>query len=143
MKITSTAFEPNELIPPKHTCDGADISPHLKIEDIPQGTKTLALIADDPDAPIGTFVHWVAWNIPPGDIDEGATDFAQGTNDFKKIGYNGPCPPSGTHRYFFKVYALDVELQLEEGTTKTELIDAMENHILAQGELIGTYTRGE
>jgi Raf kinase inhibitor-like YbhB/YbcL family protein len=142
MKITSSAFKADEVIPSKHTCEGEDISPELKIADIPKNTKTLAIICDDPDAPVGTFVHWVAWNIPPGDIEEGAKDFNQGTNDFKKIGYGGPCPPAGTHRYFFKVYALDVELGIEKGSTKTELIDAMENHILAQAELIGTYTKG-
>ena len=150
IKITSTAFEEGGFIPPKYTCDGADISPPLQWDNIPEGTKSIALISDDPDAPMGTWVHWVLFNLPadtrqlqenvPPDetLPNGAM---QGISDFQRIGYGGPCPPGGTHRYFFKIYALDVELDLEPGAAKPDLLNAMEGHILAEGQLIGKYKR--
>lgn len=144
MQITSSAFQPNSAIPSKYTCDGANISPQLTIKDIPAAAKSLALIMDDPDAPRGTFVHWVVWNLPPDtkELAEGATVTApQGTTDFGKKGYGGPCPPSGTHRYFFKFYALDTLLDLAPGASKQDLEKAMQGHTLTQGTLMGTYLR--
>jgi len=150
IKIASTAFDDGGLIPPKYTCDGADISPPLHWEDVPEGTKSIALICDDPDAPMGTWVHWVlfnlsaetrelAENIPPDrTLPNGAR---QGTSDFGRIGYGGPCPPSGTHRYFFKIYALDAQIDLAAGAKKAQLLKAVEGHILDQGQLIGKYKR--
>jgi Raf kinase inhibitor-like YbhB/YbcL family protein len=150
IKITSSAFVEGGLIPSKYTCDGSNISPPLQWDSVPEGTKSIALISDDPDAPAGTWVHWVIYsmpaetkeleeNIPPDKVlPNGAR---QGTNDFGKIGYGSPCPPSGTHRYFFKVYALDTELDLAPGATKRDLLNAMEGHILGQGQLIGIYKR--
>ncbi len=150
IKIKSPAFVPGGQIPWKYTCDGMDISPPLSWTSGPEGTKTFALICDDPDAPMGTWVHWVLFNLPaditefreniPPDkeLENGAK---QGMNDFRKIGYGGPCPPGGTHRYFFKLYALDTEINLEAGATKAELLKAMEGHILAEGQLIGRYER--
>ncbi len=145
MTITSTAFKSNESIPVKYTCDGADINPPLVIENVPSVAKSLALIVDDPDAPRGTWVHWVVWNIDPAtreikehSIPDGAQ---QGTNDFRKLDYGGPCPPSGTHRYFFKLYALDKVLNLGPNTTKAALESAMKGHILARAEIIGLYKR--
>ncbi|MBE0461547.1 MAG: YbhB/YbcL family Raf kinase inhibitor-like protein [Candidatus Aminicenantes bacterium] len=150
IKITSPAFEEGGMIPEVYTCDGIDISPPLKWSSVPQGTKTLALICDDPDAPIGNWVHWVIYNIP-GDISELpenippeqelANGGIQGMNDFRKIGYGGPCPPGGTHRYFFRIYALDTELDLQPGATESQLLKAMEGHILAEGQLMGRYSR--
>jgi Raf kinase inhibitor-like YbhB/YbcL family protein len=145
LKLSSTAFQHNGLIPSKYTCDGADINPPLMMENAPQSTKSLALIVDDPDAPAGTWVHWVMWNISPStnDIKENTIPQGaeQGTNDFRKRSYGGPCPPSGTHRYFFKLYALDTILSLAPNTTKASLEKAMKGHIAAQGELIGLYKR--
>ena len=145
LKITSTAFSHNEMIPMKYTCDGSDMNPLLAIEGIPENAKTLALIVDDPDAPRGAWVHWVVWNIDPktkeiaeGSVPKGAL---QGMNDFRKLDYGGPCPPSGTHRYFFKLYALDTLLNLEKGSTKADLEKSMKGHILAQAEIIGLYRR--
>lgn len=150
IKITSSAFAEDGLIPSKYTCDGSGISPPLQWELVPEGTKGIALISDDPDAPVGTWVHWVIFglpaetreleeDIPPDEIlPNGAK---QGTNDFGRIGYGGPCPPSGTHRYFFKIYALNTELDLAAGATKSDLLNAMEGHILGQGQLIGKYKR--
>ena len=150
IKITSSAFEDGGLIPAKYTCDGADISPSLQWDVVPEGTRSIALICDDPDAPMGTFVHWVIFGLPaearelveniPSDetLPNGAK---QGTSDFGRIGYGGPCPPSGTHRYFFKIYALDTEVDLAAGASKRELLKAMEGHILGQGQLIGKYKR--
>ena len=143
MKLSSLEFDHEGYIPKKFTCDGEDISPSLMIEDIPEGTKRLALIVDDPDAPMGTWVHWVVFNIHVNDvIEEGEVPGIQGINDFRKLHYGGPCPPSGTHRYFFKLHALDKKLDLEEGCHKKDLLKAMENHILAETELIGLYQRG-
>jgi hypothetical protein len=150
IKITSTAFNNGDFIPPKYTCDGANISPHLTWEGIPEGTKTLALIVDDPDAPGHTFVHWVVYNIPVHvkELLEGVTptrnipeDVLMGTNDYGHIGYGGPCPPPGTHRYFFKLYALNSPLHLEAGATKDHVLKAMEKHVLGQAELMGKYKR--
>ncbi len=142
MKITSSVFEHNKSIPEKYTCEGKDINPPLQISDVPEGTKSLALIVDDPDAPGGTFVHWVAFDIPvTNQIAEKSIPGKQGANDFGRKNYGGPCPPSGTHRYFFKIYALDTTLNLAEGITKSGLEKAMQGHILASTELIGLYQK--
>lgn len=148
--VKSTSFEEGKTIPKKHTCDGEDVSPQLAWTGVPAGTKSIAVICDDPDAPAGTWVHWVIYNLP-GDstgIEENvpprevlAGGARQGKNDFRKIGYNGPCPPGGTHRYFFKVYAIDTLLDLPAGAVKAELVRAMEGHVLAQGSVMGTYSR--
>ncbi|MBN2542455.1 YbhB/YbcL family Raf kinase inhibitor-like protein [bacterium] len=150
IKVTSSAFEEGGMIPSKYTCDGEDISPPLAWSGIPEGTKSIALISDDPDAPAGTWVHWVLFNIPPDvtglpenvpssvKLENGAV---HGTNDFRRPGYGGPCPPGGTHRYFFKVYALDTILDLRPGAAKAELVNTMKGHILADGQLIGKYKR--
>ena len=150
IKITSSSFEEGGFIPKKYTCDSTNVSPPLEWSGIPGSIKELALICDDPDAPMGTWVHWVLYDLPfninklpenaPTDkvLENGTT---QGTNDFHKIGYGGPCPPGETHRYFFKIYALDTELNLEPGKTKTELIKSIEGHILAEGQLMGKYKR--
>jgi len=150
IKITSPAFEDGGLIPEEYTCDGMDVSPALGWDSGPEGTKTFALICDDPDAPMGTWVHWVLFNIPAdvNELPEGIppereleNGTSQGMNDFHKIGYGGPCPPGGTHRYFFKIHALDTEVDLEAGATKSDLLRAMEGHILAEGQLMGKYSR--
>ena len=142
LTVSSTAFEQFGNIPAKYSCEGQEINPPLTIGDIPAETKTLAIIVDDPDAPNGTFDHWVVWNIPPGKvIAENSIPGMEGNNSSGKKGYKGPCPPTGTHRYFFKVYALDTELDLKEGTSKKELEGAMNGHILGYGELIGTYRK--
>ncbi len=145
LTISSPSFKQNEHIPAKYTCDGADVNPALVIGNVLPGTKSLALIVDDPDAPRGTWVHWVIWNISPDtkEIKEHSVPpgASQGMNDFRKLDYGGPCPPSGTHRYFFKLYALDTMLSLGKNTTKATLERAMQGHILAKGELIGLYMR--
>ena len=142
LKITSTAFEEGNDIPSKYTCDGEDINPPLSVDDIPAGTKTLAIIVEDPDAPRGTFDHWAAWNIPPERlIEEGRTSGVSGKNGADKMGYYGPCPPSGSHRYFFHVFALDTTLDIKEGSGKEALQDAMKNHILSSGTLMGRYKK--
>lgn len=146
----SSAFEEGGMIPHKYTCDGEDVSPPLSWTGTPEGTKMIALINDDPDAPVGTWVHWVIFNIPasvrelPEDVPpqkELKDGARQGRNDFGRIGYGGPCPPRGTHRYYFKIYALDAVLSLPAGATKAELLMAMEGHIVAQGQLMGRYQR--
>jgi len=148
--VKTTAFSEGGTIPKKYTCDGADLSPALTGADAPAGTKSLALIADDPDAPVGTWTHWIAWNIPPEAVlPEGVVKVEslgdgtrQGKNDFKKIGYGGPCPPPGKpHRYFFKLYALDANLDLKPGADRKELGSAMKDHVLGQAELMGKYGR--
>jgi Raf kinase inhibitor-like YbhB/YbcL family protein len=148
--VTSTAFGEGELIPKKHTGDGPDVSPPLAWQGIPDGTKSIALICDDPDAPKATWVHWVIYNLPatasglPEGVPKGRTladGSRQGTNDSKRSGYNGPYPPSGVHRYYFKVYALDVALTDPPGITKAQLLKAMEGHIIGQGQLMGKYQR--
>jgi Raf kinase inhibitor-like YbhB/YbcL family protein len=142
LTIKSPAFKHNELIPSTYTCDGSNISPALSIEDMPANTRSLAIVMDDPDAPKGTFDHWVMWNIHPSStIAENSTPGTQGRNGKGENKYTGPCPPSGTHHYHFKVYALDTELSLTAGADKKALEKAMEGHIVAQGELIGKYKR--
>jgi len=150
IKMSSPAFEDGGPIPPKYTCDGEDVSPPLTWAAVPEGTASIALICDDPDAPMGTFVHWVVYNLPTdtAQLEEAVPADAtlpggamQGTSDFGRIGYGGPCPPSGTHRYFFKLYALDAKVDLEPRATKQQLLGVIEQHVLAQGQLIGTYKR--
>jgi len=145
LTLSSTAFEHEGTIPSKYTCDGEDINPPLKIEGVPEGTQSLTLIVDDPDAPAGTWVHWILFGmspevteIPENTVPESASE---GVNSWDKHEYGGPCPPSGTHRYFFKLYALDTKLALAAGATKAELEQAMEGHILAETVLMGTYER--
>ncbi len=143
LEITSSAFSHNGTIPKKYTCDGANVNPSLQIKDIPANAKSLVLIVDDPDAQIGTFVHWVVWNIPVTEtMGENNVPGTEGMNDFRKSFYGGPCPSSGTHRYFFKVYALDTELNLNKDSRKADVEKAMKSHILAKGELVGIYKRG-
>lgn len=142
LTITSPAFESNGSIPSKYTCDGKDVNPPLHIDNLPQEARSLALIVDDPDAPAGTWVHWVMWNIPvTKELKENEAPGLQGMNDFSKHRYNGPCPPSGVHRYFYKVYALDDELNLPVSSDKADLERAMAPHVLAYGELVGRYSR--
>ncbi|MFH1338499.1 MAG: YbhB/YbcL family Raf kinase inhibitor-like protein [Candidatus Omnitrophota bacterium] len=142
MKLTSPEFKNNEFIPSKFTCEGQDVNPAFSIEGIPGGAKALALIVDDPDAPMGTWVHWVVYDIPViSRIEENSVPGKQGINDFRKKDYGGPCPPSGTHRYFFKIYALDKQLGLQEGVNKTALEKAMQGHILDKAELVGLYKK--
>jgi Raf kinase inhibitor-like YbhB/YbcL family protein len=150
LKITSTAFQNEGMIPEKYTCDGEDLSPALKFEAIPAGTKSTLLICDDPDAPSGNWNHWILYNIPPNitELDEGISieklkskGILSGTNDFKKKEYGGPCPPGGTHRYFFKFYALDEMLNPEKLLSRNEILKEIAGHILAQAELMGKYKR--
>ncbi len=142
MKLTSSDFKNNEYIPKKFTCDGEGVNPGLIVESIPAGAKSLALIVDDPDAPAGTFVHWVVFDIPVTDkIAENSIPGKQGVNTTGKLNYVSPCPPSGTHRYFFKIYALDTILNLGEDINKAALERAMEGHIVGKAELIGLYKR--
>jgi Raf kinase inhibitor-like YbhB/YbcL family protein len=146
LTITSHAFTEGGAIPRRHTCDGENLSPPLEWVGVPDGASSLALIVDDPDAPAGVWVHWVLWNIP---ADRSALFEAnrgggvEGSNDFRRTGYGGPCPPRGaTHRYFFKLYALDTSLNLKPGASKRDLERAMQGHILAEGRLMGVYRRG-
>ena len=150
MKLSSSAFTEGAMIPAKYTCDGVNISPPLKWSDAPEAAKSFTLICDDPDAPMGTWVHWVAYNIPPEAnelpekvpvVDTLPDGTRQGINDFRKTGYGGPCPPGGTHRYYFKLYALDMELLVEPGMTKKKLLKAMEGHIVAEAQVMGKYRR--
>ena len=155
MKITSAAFAANGAIPAKHTCDGEDLSPALAWSGVPEETESLALIMDDPDAPPGTWVHWVLYDLPADAsvlpeglakkerLDSGAAHGAcWGVKSFSRVGYHGPCPPPGSaHRYYFKLYALDKRLGLAPRATKAEVLKAMEGHVLAEGQLIGTYQR--
>ena len=142
LQLSSSAFKPNGMIPAKYTCDGKNINPPLTIDTIPQGTKSLAVIVDDPDAPGGNWDHWTVWNIPPGkDIKEDIDLGIVGLNDFGNHNFGGPCPPSGTHHYYFKVYALDTMLSIPRESNKAALVKAMVQHILAYGELIGLYKR--
>ena len=150
LELKSPVFEEGGWIPEKYTCDGENVSPPLEWNGLPDGTASLALICDDPDAPMGTWVHWVVFNIPPEtnglpenvpperELRQGGR---QGINDFRKIGYGGPCPPGGTHRYYFKLYALDCSIDLPAGITKDNLVAAMEGHILEQAILMGRYSR--
>ena len=152
LKISSSSFEPNGEIPTQYTCEGADTSVPLAFEGIPEGTKSLALIVDDPDAPDPAapkmvWVHWVLYNLPPDSagLDEGIASLPLGTgeglNDWKRTGYGGPCPPIGRHRYFHKLYALDKQLGDLGNPTKDDLLKAMEGHVLAEAQLIGTYQK--
>ncbi|MEW6116632.1 MAG: YbhB/YbcL family Raf kinase inhibitor-like protein [Nitrospirota bacterium] len=145
LKLSSPVFKDNSPIPSKYTCDGNDVNPPLVIENVPSNAKSLVLIVDDPDAPMGTWVHWVVWNIEPKtkeikehSLPKGAI---QGINDFKKHDYGGPCPPSGTHRYFFKLYALDATLNLPSSARKADVEKAMKGHIISQGQLVGLYSK--
>lgn len=144
MKLTSSAFQHNGEIPSEFTCDGSGLSPPLSISDVPSNAKSLVLISDDPDAPVGTWDHWVVFDIPAStkEIPKGTEPKGiGGKNSWDRTGYGGPCPPSGTHRYFFKLYALDIMLNLPEGATKKDIEKAMQGHILAKSELMGTYKR--
>jgi Raf kinase inhibitor-like YbhB/YbcL family protein len=143
LSVKSPVFENNKPIPVKYTCDGANINPPLTIDEVPKETKTLVLIVDDPDAPMGTFNHWVVWNIPPTTrkIEENTVPGTEAISTSRKQAYGGPCPPYGTHRYFFKVYALDTQLYLKSNSTKRDVEKAMKGHILAEGELMGLYSR--
>ena len=150
MTLTSAAFAQGQAIPSTYTCEGRDISPPLAWAEPPTGTKSFALISDDPDAPGKTWVHWVVYNLPPSTRELPAAFAAeqqrpdgtqQGMTDFGRIGYGGPCPPSGTHRYFFTLYALDTPVSLPPGATKAHIAAAMKGHILAQAQLMGTYRR--
>ena len=148
--LMSTAFKDGEMIPSKYTCDGVNVSPQLSWSGVPSNAETVALILDDPDAPEKTWVHWVIYDLPtstnslPENVPKEEKSIAggkQGINDFKKIGYGGPCPPSGTHRYYFKIYALDAATSLTPGATRDQLSKAMEGHVVAQGQLLGKYKR--
>jgi len=148
--ITSIAFTEGGIIPRDYTCDGKNISPPLTWVGVPECTKSIAIICDDPDAPMGTWVHWLLFNIPAtvNELPQGMPNAKvlengskHGINDFRKFGYGGPCPPGGTHRYYFKIYALDIKLMQEPGLTKSELLKAIKDHILAEGQLMGRYTR--
>lgn len=151
MDLTSSAFENNEMIPAKYTCDGDDVSPPLSWAAVPQGTQSLTLICDDPDAPAGTWSHWVLYNISPDrdgleenvPRDERLSQIGmQGRNDFGNSGYGGPCPPRGsTHHYYFRLYALDTTLEAMEGATRKQVLNRIQDHVLAQTELIGLYAR--
>jgi Raf kinase inhibitor-like YbhB/YbcL family protein len=142
LTVQSVAFSKGGHIPKKYSCDGEDINPPLEISDIPDETKALAIITEDPDAPRGVFDHWLVWNIPPNEaIPENSKQGINGINSFGKPGYGGPCPPSGSHRYFFKVYALDTELNLTAGANKQQLQNAMKDHVLASGEIMAHYKR--
>lgn len=151
LAVTTTAFSAGGAIPKVYTCDGSDASPDLTWSGAPAGVQSFALIADDPDAPVGTWTHWLIWNIPPHSAglpksvpkDETLGDGTrQGRNDFRRIGYGGPCPPPGNpHRYFFKLFALDGKLDLRAGSNRTELEQAIKGHVLAQGELMGKFGR--
>ncbi len=150
ISISAEAFQTEGAIPEEYTCDGSDVSPALSWRGIPANAKSIALIMDDPDAPMGTFVHWVLFNIPPDTtklprgvpknrtLNDGSS---QGITDFGRTGYGGPCPPGGTHRYYFRLYALDTMLDLQPGASRKQLENAMKGHILAQGELMGKYER--
>jgi len=148
LQVSSPSFKNGDYIPTMYTCEGQSINPPLEIQGIPQGTRTLALIMDDPDAPAGTFDHWVIWNIEPAKtIRENSAPGTEGSNGKGAKGYTGPCPPAGTglHHYHFKVYALNTKLDLQTGVKKADLESAMKGHILGQGELVGLYanTKGK
>lgn len=141
-QLSSPAFEHGGAIPAKYTCDGEGINPPLQFSAIPDGTVSLALIVEDPDAPGGTYDHWLVWNIPrAAEIPEGRRPGISGTNSDGKTGYHPPCPPDGEHRYYFYVYALDADLHLNPGASRSELEGAIQGHILGNSELMGRYTR--
>jgi len=151
MKITSSAFEEGKPIPAKYSCDGKDVSPPLRWTGVPSTAKTLALTVDDPDAPVGDWFHWIVYNLPVSttELTEGLPKFEnlpkggkQAMNDFKRLGYGGPCPPVGKpHRYFFKLYALDVQFNLPANTDGKQFMNALTNHVVAQTGIMGTYQR--
>jgi hypothetical protein len=144
MKLTSPAFVHGATIPKEYSCDGGNNLPVLKISDVPKMAKSLALIMEDPDAPMGTFVHWLVWNISPESPElskKEVSKYYQGKNSAERTGYLGPCPPHGTHRYFFRLYALDTALTLQPGAMKHHLVQAMAGHVVDETELMGTYTR--
>ena len=150
MKITSSAFSQGDSIPKLYTCKGKDISPPLGWTEVPDGTESFVLISDDPDAPMGTWVHWVCYNIPgsvrklPEGVDKNVNPDSggiQGMTSFGRPGYGGPCPPSGTHRYFFKLYALNVTISLGNNAGKAEVLRVMKGHVLAEAELMGTFRK--
>lgn len=149
-ELTSPVFQAGDSIPSRYSCDGEDVSPELVWHGLPAGATSLALILDDPDAPAGIWVHWVLYNVPSGATGLGEAISAapslpdgsrNGLNSWGRSGYGGPCPPGGTHRYFFRLYALDAELNLEPGATKEALLAAMQGHVIGQAELMGTYSR--
>ncbi|AKB37060.1 Phospholipid-binding protein [Methanosarcina siciliae C2J] len=140
IKVFSSEFESNSAIPRKYTCDGENINPPLEFANIPEETESLVLIMDDPDSPMNPFTHWIIWNIEPvAKIEEDSIPGIEGINNFRKIGYGGPCPSSGTHRYYFRVYALDRQLELKTGAGRKELESEMIGHIIGEGELMGKY----
>jgi Raf kinase inhibitor-like YbhB/YbcL family protein len=141
--LTSDVFEEGGTIPSRHTCDGANVSPRLSFAGAPAGTRSLALVVDDPDAPVGTFTHWLAWGIDPSaaGFDEGQAAPREGRNGFGTTGYVGPCPPRGRHRYFFRLYALDTELDLHAGADRDQFDRALDGHVLETTELVGGYQR--
>jgi hypothetical protein len=141
-EISSPSFGQGEAIPVRHTCDGEDISPTLHFSGIPDQSRSIALVVEDPDAPKGNWVHWVVWNIPPREtIREGSVPGTEGMNDFRQQHYGGPCPPSGTHRYYFRAYALDDTLDLPPSADRYQLAEHMQGHILAEAEWMGRYSR--
>jgi Raf kinase inhibitor-like YbhB/YbcL family protein len=142
LSVSSPAFKNGDMIPSEYTCDGGGVNPEISVSQVPNGTQSLVLIIEDPDATAGTWIHWLMWNIPATlPVERADAPGVQGTNSWGRSAYGGPCPPSGIHRYFFRVYALDINLSLQKGSTKTEVLSAMKGHILANGELIGTYLR--
>ena len=151
MRISSPAFEPNQMIPEVYTCEGQNTNPPLEISDVPQNAESLTLIMDDPDAatdpdgPGKTFTHWMIWNIPPNtrniDAENITSQAIQGINDSEKVGYTGPCPPNGTHRYFFKLYALNRKLDLTPNVTNQELEREINNSMIVKAELVGLYSK--
>lgn len=142
LSVSSPAFKNRGIIPVKYTCDGKNVNPPIHIDNLPKEAKCLAIIMEDPDAPINSWVHWLAWNLPVGKtINENVSYEHEGVNDFQERIYVGPCPPTGTHRYFFKIYALDKMLLLPPNTQKIKLEKAMAEHIVAYGELVGIYKR--
>lgn len=147
MRISSPAFADNQTIPAQYTCDGDDINPPLHLENVPAGTKSLALVIEDPDAPSGLWTHWLVWNIVPStrEIAENTVprEAVAGKNDWHRNSYGGPCPPSGTHRYLFRLYALDTVLDLAGGKGRSELAQAMEGHVVAEAVLTGLYSRDQ
>jgi hypothetical protein len=142
LTVSSSAFENKQAIPRKYSCDADNVNPPLSITGIPVEAKSLVLIVEDPDAPMGLWIHWLVWNIPPnGIIKENSVPGTEGLNTARKHRYGGPCPPSGTHRYFFKVYALDAKLELPQNSGKKDVEKAMQGHVVAEGELMGVYSR--
>ncbi|MFP4190395.1 MAG: YbhB/YbcL family Raf kinase inhibitor-like protein [Candidatus Woesearchaeota archaeon] len=142
LTITSDEFKDGDFIPDRFGCKGENVNPVLKIDDMPEKVQSMVLIMDDPDAPVGIFTHWIMWDIEPSSvINENSAPGVEGKNDFGKVGYGGPCPPAGAHRYFFRIYALDEKLGLVQGASREELEDAMKGKIVAEGQLMGKYSR--